>query len=504
MPIATVSATSITVNGSGVDSESASAPIPLAEGNNILTITVTAEDGLGTQSYSLYVARATAADFAQQAFLKASNAGEKGYFGYSVELDGDTLVVAAQGEDSTVPGAVDNTDAEDSGAVYVFTHSDGNWTQQAFLKASNAETYDHFGSSVALDGDTLVVGAQGEDSTLPGGESNNEASGAGAVYVFTRSNGIWSQQAFLKASNAGANDSFGVNVALAGNTLVIAAMGEASTLLGGESNNDASYAGAVYVFARSNGSWTQQAFLKASTVDQYDNFGASIALDGNTLVVGANGEDSTAAGGENNNGDSEAGAVYVFTHSNGSWSQQDFLKASNAEAGDYFGGSVAMDSDTLVVGVRGEDSTAAGGESNNDATDSGAVYVFTLSNGHWSQQDLLKASTADTHDYFGASVAVNGDSLVVGASGEGSTAAGGDNNDADTAGAVYTFSRSNGIWTQQDFLKASNAQASDYFGGSVALDGDTLVVGAIGESSTAAGGESNNDVDKAGAVYVWQ
>jgi len=505
MPVATVSAASITVNGNAVISGNNSAQINLAEGDNTITVVITAEDGVGTETYTVDVTRASAAIFAQQAFLKASNAGENDSFGYSVALDGDTLVVGAVGEASTAAGGESNNDASYAGAVYIFTRNNGIWSQQAFLKASNAETGDSFGVSLALDGDTLVVGADDEASTAAGGQSNNDAANAGAAYVFTRSNGIWSQQAFLKASNAEEDDLFGVSVALDGDTLVLGATNEDSTDTGGENNNDASNAGAVYVFTRSNGIWSQQAFLKARNAEEDDYFGISVAVDGDTLVVGAYEEDSTAAGGENNNGASKAGAVYVFTRSNGIWSQQAFLKASNAEERDWFGVSIALDGDSLVVGAYGEGSTAVGGESNNDANDAGAVYVFTRSNGIWSQQAFLKASNAEAFDYFGYRVALDGDTLAVSADLEDSSATGGgNNNDASNAGAVYVFIRSNGIWTQQAFLKASNAESDDQFGGSVALEGDTLVVGAEGEDSTATGGQSNNDASSAGAVYVWQ
>jgi len=505
MPVASFSAASITVNGDAVISGNNSAQISLAEGDNTITVVITAEDGLGTETYTLDVTRASAATFAQQAFLKASNAGNFDLFGVSVALDADTLVMGASYEASTSTGSENNNDAFGAGGVYVFTRFNGIWSQQAFLKASNAEPGDSFGRSVALDGDTLVVGAGGEDSTAAGGESNNDASYAGAAYVFTRSNGIWSQQAFLKASNAEEDDYFGVSVALDGNTLVVGAYAEASTAAGGENNNDASYAGAVYVFTRSNGIWSQQAFLKASNAEASDRFGRSVGLDGDTLVVGARYEASTSTGGENNNDAFGAGAVYVFSRFNGIWSQQAFLKASNAEKWDSFGRSVALDGDTLVVGAGGEDSTAAGGESNNDASYAGAVYVFTRSNGIWSQQAFLKASNAEEDDYFGNSIALDGDTLVVGARDEASTAAGGENNnDAFYAGAVYVFTRTNGIWSQQAFLKASNAEPGDSFGNSIALDGDTLVVGARYEASAAAGGENHNDASYGGAVYVWQ
>jgi len=505
MPIATVSAASITVNGNAVTSGNDSAQISLAEGDNTITVVITAEDGLGTQTYSLDVTRASAAIFAQQAFLKASNAEAEDNFAYSVALDGDTLVVGAMFEDSTLAGGESDNQASDAGAVYVFTRNNGIWTQQAFLKASNAEANDFFGISVALEGDTLVLGASGEDSTAAGGEANNAAENSGAVYIFTRSNGSWTQQAFLKASTVEANDHFGSKVAVDGDTLVVGAHGEDSTTAGGESNNQASAAGAAYVFTRSNGSWSQQAFLKASNAEADDAFGYRIALDGDTLVVSAYAEDSTAAGGENNNDASRAGAVYVFTRSNGSWSQQAFVKASTTEIKDSFGYSVALNGDTLVVGAFGEDSTADGGESNNDVSYAGAVYVFTRSNGSWSQQAFLKASNPGQWDQFGFTLALDGDTLVVGANGENSTAAGGENNnDATDAGAVYVFTRSNSIWSQQAYLKASNAGAGDSFGLSVALDGGTLVVGAFREDSIAVGDESNNDAQDSGALYVWQ
>jgi hypothetical protein len=160
-------------------------------------------------------------------------------------------------------------------------------TKQAFLKAINAEAYDSFAYIVALEGDTLVVGALYEDSTEGGDESNNASFAAGAVYVFTRSSGVWSQQAFLKASNAGASDHFGTSVALEGDTLVVGAPYEDSFGAGDQGNNAASNAGAAYLFTRSNGSWTQLAFLKATESSGGDYYGSSVAVDGDTLMVGA-------------------------------------------------------------------------------------------------------------------------------------------------------------------------------------------------------------------------
>ena len=331
----------VTVNGAVVISGTASGLISLNEGANTITVTVTAEDGVTTKTYTIDVKRQLANSFAQLAYLKASNADPDDQFGFSGALSGDTLAVGAVGE------AGDNNLKPAAGAVYVFT---SNNTQQALLRAVNADPGDQFGFSVSLSGDTLVVGAVGE-----AGDNNLEAN-AGAVYVFTRSNGIWTQQAYLKAANADSGDQFGFSVALSEDTLVVGAVGEAGA------NNLEPDAGAVYVFTRSNGIWTQQALLRASNADAGDQFGV-VALSGNTLVVGAVGEAGA------NNLELDAGAVYVYIRNNGIWTQQVLLRASNADAGDLFG-LVELSGDTLAVGAIGE----AG--DNNLEPNAGAGYLF--------------------------------------------------------------------------------------------------------------------------------
>ena len=259
---------------------------------------------------------------------------------------------------------------------------------QAYVKASNAEAGDAFGFAVALsgDGNTLAVGVPSEASAaigIGGNQADNTAASAGAVYVYTRSGTIWTQQAYIKASNTEAGDRFGASVALSsdGNTLAVGATGEGSALTGvtpgivdeTTAGNAAPGAGAVYVLTRSAGTWSQQAYVKASNTGAADNFGSSVALsgDGSTLAVGAIGEDGSAA---------EAGAVYVYTRSGTTWTQQAYVKASNAGAGDHFGTSAALSSDgnTLAVGATGEDSSAigiGGNQADNSATNAGAAYV---------------------------------------------------------------------------------------------------------------------------------
>jgi hypothetical protein len=485
----------------------------------------------GLSSFRLLVDESTARypitidPIAQQAYLKASNSGAGDNFGYSVAVDGDTAVIGAPDEDSnatTVNGDGSNNSAPYSGAAYVFTRSGGVWTQQAYLKASNSEVQDYFGYSVAVSGDTAVIGALGESSnatTVNGDGTNNSAERSGAAYVFTRSAGVWTQQAYLKASNSGAGNYFGLSVAVSGDTAVIGAYRESSnaaTVNGDGTDNSAPFSGAAYVFTRSGGVWTQQAYLKASNSETGDLFGISVAVSGDTAVIGAGGEDSNATtvnGDGTNNSFSNYGAAYVFIRSGEVWTQQAYLKASNSGANDGFGGSVAVDGDTAVIGASWESSNAKtvnGNGSNNSAVESGAAYVFTRSGGVWTQQAYLKASNSSRGDHFGASVAVDGDTAVIGAFDESSNATtvngNGSNNSAVESGAAYVFTRSGGVWTQQAYLKASNSGAWDHFGLSVAVSGDSAVIGAYRESSNATivnGDGSNRSAEYSGAVYVF-
>ncbi len=214
--------------------------------------------------------------FCGQAYLKAGNTGAGDFFGMSVAVSGDTAVVGAYGESSSTTGvnSIPNEGALNSGAAYVFVRSGSNWTQQAYLKASNTGTNDYFGYSVSVSGNTVVVGAIGEDSSTKGVNtaSNESALNSGAVYVFVRSRTTWTQQAYLKASNTGAQDAFGVSVAVSGDTVAVGARGEASSTKGVNtaSNESALNSGATYVFARSGTTWTQQAYLKASNAGKDD------------------------------------------------------------------------------------------------------------------------------------------------------------------------------------------------------------------------------------------
>ncbi len=490
-------------------------------------------------------------------YIKSSNSEYQDAFGYSVSLssDGNTMAVGAFLEDSNATGistdgtGEGNNSALDAGAVYVFSRTGSAWSQQAYLKASNSAMGDHFGYSVSLssDGNTLAVGAFYEDSNATGistdgsGESDNSAAESGAVYMFTRSGTSWSQLAYIKASNTDIGDQFGYKVRLSsdGNTLAVAARKEDSNATGistdgtGEANNSALESGAVYIFSRSGSLWSQQAYIKASNCEASDEFGSSLSLssDGNTLAVASIFDDSNANGistdgtGEANNSALSSGAVFVFSRSGATWTQQAFIKASNTEQGDIFGYSVSLSAngDTLAVGTINEDSNATSistdgtGEANNSVSDSGAVYIFSRSGTVWTQQAYVKASNTGMFDNFGREVFLSADGNTLAAAslfedssatGVSSTGTGESDNSVSSSGAIYMFKRVGSTWSQQTYVKSSNTGHEDSFGISISLssDGESMVVGAYNEDSNATGigGDQTNDAaGKSGAVYLY-
>lgn len=403
--------------------------------------------------------------------------------GRSVALssDGKTLAVGAPHEDSSatgINGDEGNSGKEDSGAVFVFTRSADAWVKQAFIKASNSDPLDYFGSSVALssDGNTLAVGAYGEDSAAPlinGNELNNDLGKAGAVYLFRRSGVQWSQEAYVKSYDPGVDDRFGAAVALSGDgeTLAVGAFRYTATITNG---------GAVDVFVRVGGSWQHHQHL-VPNYGSYAFYGRSVALsnNGDVMAIGATGVNS------------DQGKVFVLSPSTSglSWVNQGAVIASNPGAGDQFGMSIDLSGNglTLAVGAPYEDG--------NQSSDDGAAYLFARSAGSWdwSEVEKIKASNADSSDHFGASLALSrdGKSLVIGASGEDGAGAGINGNETSNgmtyAGAAYLFSRSGSDWSQEAYLKSSSVGSWDFFGSSVAIgsDGDTLAVGSEGIANKA-------------------
>lgn len=421
----------------------------------------------------------------------------------------------------------------DSGAAYVFFRQGNSWAQQAYLKASNADDSDAFGSSLAIsaDGNILAVSAPEENSIatgVNGDEADNSETSSGAVYIFVRSNNIWTQEAYIKASNTERNDEFGSSIALSsdGATLAVGAWKESSnaTGIGGDqTNNDQSASGAVYIFKRTNQVWTQQEYIKASNTDSGDRFGNAVSLsgDGLTLDVGAISENSSSAGVNGSQTPTDIftrGAAYVYTYSNDTWTQQAYLKASNPGVGDFFGQAVSLseEGNTLAVSAHQESSNATGidgDQLNLDASNSGAVYIFERESGVWAQSTYIKSSNTELGDQFGHALSLDGsgETLAVAAFKEDSNSVGLDgdqlNNDDSNSGAVYVFQKNNEDWSQIGYVKATNTYSNDRFGVSVSLsgDGNSLAVGADYEDgqSSGIGGSQSRLFGESGAVYLY-
>ena len=506
-------------------------------------------------------AQSPAGQLRQAAYIKASNPGTGDHFacgtaldghtgiGIAISGDGNTMAVGAPHESSNasgVNGDQNNDTSYSSGGVYVFTRAaNGAWTQQAYLKASNPGDGDEFGHvvSISADGNTLAVSAYYESSGargINGDQKNDSIPQAGAVYVFARAGNRWSQQAYIKASNTGEagegdnfgdGDQFGFALSLSddGNTLAAGATAEDSGSAANQADNSKQSAGAVYVFARSGSNWTQQAYLKPVNTPNIDGdqFGYSVSLnaDGSILAVGSydEGGSSRVIDGPPDNMRNGSGAVYIFARTAGAWRQTNYLKAANAEGGDSLGVSVAIsdDGNTVAAGALDEDCPAKGinaAPCDNDRmgdTSTGAAYIFVRNGATWSQQAFFKASnTGSRGDWFGARLALSGDgnTMVSGSTLEDSGSKGiNGKQDDDTAaesGAAYLFRRTGATWTQAAYVKTSNADAGDEFGGSLALsrDGRTIVIGSRTEDSNARGvngSQNDNSVQDSGAAYVF-
>ncbi len=519
---------SLEVQGNAIAPDDPSGLVFLEAGSNALAVDVTAEDATIRRTYAVEVTRGELDAVRQEAYVKASNPGPD-LFGAAVSLSGDLLAVGAPEEASASQG-IDGDEADNSavaaGAVYVFDRAGTTWRQHAYVKASNPDPADRFGDSVSIADDTLVAGAPGEQSQatgVDGDQLDNGGNAVGAAYVFLRdAMGVWDQTAYLKASNSSSGDEFARAIDVNGDRLIIGAPfedGGQTGVDGDEADRSAANAGAAYVFRRdSSGTWEQEAYLKASNTDPGDEFGSAVAISGRLAAVAAIGEDSDAAGidgDEQNDSLAGAGAVYLFERDDDDrWTQVAYIKASNPDSGDAFGTALALDTDFLVAGAPFEDSGATGVDGDqlsNAVSDAGAAYVFERdSQGRWSQVAYVKASNTDANDVFGSAVALWGNVLSVGAPDESSFATGinGDerDNSAASAGAAYLFERDGGgSWKQLAYVKASNTDSGDEFGGALDLDGDTLAVGAAGEASDSAGvdgRESDNSLNSAGAVYV--
>jgi hypothetical protein len=437
---------------------------------------------------SAYIFKQTAGVWAQQQKIVASDRAATDFFGFSVAISGDYAIVGARSEDEDASGGATVSNA---GSAYIFNLSGSTWAQQQKIVAGERAADDYFGYSVAISGDYAIVGAFVEDEDASGG---NTATGAGSAYIFKQIAGVWAQQQKIVASDRAASDQFGLSVAISGDYALVGAFQEDEDASGGATLNAA---GSAYIFTQTAGVWGQQ--NKVVTPLQWvvtatnDNFGYSVAINGDYAIVGAYQEDEDASGASLLSG---AGSAYIFKKTAGLWAQQQKIVASDRAADDRFGYSVAISGDYAIVGAHLEDEDASGGAT---ASGAGSAYIFKQTAGLWVQQQKIVASDRAGADLFGSSVAISGDYAIVGAYSEDQDASGGAPLSA--AGSAYIFKQTGGVWAQQQKIVASDRAVDDNFGYSVSISGDYAIVGAYQEDENPSGGATATD---AGSAYIFK
>jgi hypothetical protein len=407
-----------------------------------LNLEVTAESGK-KQAYGVTLKRAALAT----TYFKAFNSRKEFAFGSSVAIDRDTVVVGAPAEDSYTGGVDGNessTGATGAGAAYVaFRGANGKWTRQAYLKADNPAQGDEFGTAVAVAGDTIAVGAPFKND------------GAGAVYVFARTGTGWAQQAMITEPSSETSNWFGSAVALTGDQLIVSTP---------RSNAIAYQAGAVYSFTRTGSTWKADAkhpSPAAAKLTSYAGFGYRLSLSGDRVAVSE---------------ERATGSVFVMLRSGSSWTLEQAVTLSGSA---FTEAKVALDADTLAVSAPG------------------VVHVLTRSGSVWSKQVSLNAFNAAATNGFGASLALQGDLLVVGSGCIGPTC----------KGALSTFVRDGATWKSGAFVTPANLEQADSLGASVAVSGTRIVAGAPGEDSNSTSfnqSAANNLAPQAGAAFIFE
>lgn len=380
---------------------------------------------------------------AGQQKLVASDGQPEDQFGYSVAIDGRTALVGAF--------RADEGEIQDSGAAYVYVAGPEGWRFEAKLVASAPLEGDTLGGNLALKKDTAVLGVIGRDDV---------AENAGAVLVFERESGEWHEKQWLMPSDAKKGDSFGQSIALTENTLVI-----------GAPRNDASEidSGSAYVYQRKNDQWQFQTKLTANDGAAGDLFGISVAIDENTILVGADLHDEKAE---------KAGAVYAFTYDGAQWHQQAKLMAEDGGEVDIFGVRVSLSGDTALISARRDDVEGVG-------VDAGSAYIFERSNGQWSQKQKLLAPDGKADDRFGRGVSLEDDTAIISAM----------HNDEkeDNAGVLYVYKKVEGVWAYSSKVLARDGTAGDRLGWNVALSEGHAI---IASPNRADNGKNS------GAVYI--
>ncbi len=480
----------------------ASEPITLALGDSTITLDVLAGDLTATESYTVSLTRSDKGELTVADYVKSEEPSNGDFFGSAIAVDNDTLVVGAPGndsandEDSTLGGAID------SGAVFVFERSNSDvWQETAYIKAeiasgSQITSGEAFGSSVAISGDYLAVGAPGTDT------GTDISTVTEYVYLYERTTGgtAWTFVDRFAQGDANPANAFGTAITLNNDFLIVGAPNSGTT-------------GSVTVIARDGDDWEVQTppISPESTVT-ITEFGRALQLNRfstrTEFIVGAPGS---------NNGEGRA-FHYQYDTEDEEWSLIDEFVASNADDNDRFGEAVSILRHRVAIGAPQEDSNATGpssdpllGTDGGLGADSGAVYIFTrddISDQTWEESAYLKAQESGAMA-FGSTVALSANMLAVGAPAEDSDATGIDDQSFDltnltNSGAAYVFSVSGSSWTQESFIKASNPSSEDAFGTALDFFGNFLVVGATGEDGNAGsvGATDNNNGTDVGAVYI--
>ncbi len=362
--------------------------------------------------------------------------------------------------DYAIIGAQNNDDnGSGSGSAYIYTRSNSSWKQQAKLTAEDAAAGDNFGNSVSISGNYAIVGAWFDDHGLSDG---------GSAYIFVRSDTTWSQQYKLTPSDASADKWFGNSVCISGDYAIVGAFRD---------DHAGAYSGSAYIFKRTDTIWLQQAKLTLIGAAANDYFGKSVSITNSFAVVGADGDDDAG---------SNAGTAHIFNRSGTNWSLGTTLTASDATSGDNFGSSVSISSDAggnhyVAIGARYAPSDIS--------LSSGAVYVFFKPVGAfpWSEQEKITSSDTHASQKFGGSVSMKGDYLIVGANG--------DNHAGFDSGAAYVFRRSGTSWMENAKLTGISTTSGDQFGYSVGIFGDYAIVGAR---------EANVVGSHSGSAYIFK
>ena len=344
-------------------------------------------------------------------------------FGTSVAISGDYAIVGAPRKTATVGFELNSA----AGAAYVFKNTDGTWSQLQKIQASDRETGDEFGYSVAISENHVIIGAPYEDEYVNG---LSPASNKGSAYIYTKGETVWMDGQKIVGNSVSNGDNFGWSVGISDDYAVIGTPRESQIASGG--GGILTDAGSAYIFRKlSSGTWTQMESINASDKGAGDEFGTSVAISGDYVIVGAMFEDHNATGGANL---SNAGSAYIFERNGGTWTQMDKIVASDRAASDNFGVSVSISGAYAIVGAYNEDEDPTGG---NTLNNSGSAYIFKNTSGNWAQANKIVASDRGGGDLFGYSVAISGDYAIAGAYNEDENQVGGNN--LANAGSSYIF-----------------------------------------------------------------